>query len=195
MRSLALLLALLAPIAMAAKVEEPRWQLLEQVGEVEIRRYDPVVQARTPLNHSGQTNRGFQRLAGYIFGGNASGQQIAMTAPVEETLQANAPVMAFTMPAEYGIDSLPLPKDGSVTLVAVPARTVAAIRFSGWATAGKIERHTEQLLATLSEAGINVVGPASLNQYNPPWTPPFMRRNEIMVQVEDRAELAQVRHF
>ncbi len=65
----------------------------------------------------------------------------------------------------------------------MPERTVAVIAFSGWATGGKVERFSRELLSTLEENGIEVTGTPGLNQYNPPWTPPFMRRNEIAVEV------------
>ena len=108
--------------------------------------------------------------------------EIAMTAPVEETLEPE-PTMAFTMPGEYRMEDLPAPDDSEVELVEMPARTVAVLAFSGWATGGKVADRTKELLETLQVRGIEVVGPPSLNQYNPPWTPPFMRRNEIMVGV------------
>ena len=169
--------------AMADKVEEPAFTALGSIAAVEFRRYQPSIQARTPLAHSGQTNSGFRRLAGYIFGGNDQDMEIAMTAPVEETLEAE-PTMAFTLPSEHRMEDLPAPDDGTVELVEVPERTVAVIAFSGWATDGKIEDKAAELLTTLQTHEIEVVGVPSLNQYNPPWTPPFMRRNEIMVAVE-----------
>ncbi len=177
------MLALTANGAMADKVEEPAYTSLGELDEVELRRYAPSIQARTSLADSGQTNSGFRRLAGYIFGGNDREMEIAMTAPVEETLEEE-PTMAFTMPSEHRMEDLPAPDDASVELVAVPERTVAVIAFSGWATGGKVADKTEELMTTLKNNGIEASGSPSLNQYNPPWTPPFMRRNEIMVAVD-----------
>lgn len=170
--------------AMASDIEEPTWTLVDTVEKVELRNYQPSIQAVTQLDHSGQTSAGFQRLAGFIFGGNETGEKIAMTAPVEESLEAGQPVMAFTMPGEYALNDLPEPADDSVQIKTVPGRTMAAIRFSGWATAGKVKRNTAELIATLEDNGIEAVGTPSLNQYNPPWTPPFLRRNEIMIEVQ-----------
>lgn len=179
------LLALtLGNTAMASDIEEPSWTLVDTVEKVELREYAPSIQAVTQLDHSGQTSAGFQRLAGFIFGGNETGEKIAMTAPVEESLEANQPLMAFTLPREYELEDLPEPADDSVRIQTVPGRTMAVIRFSGWATDGKVKRNTEQLIATLKQHGIEAVGTPSLNQYNPPWTPPFLRRNEIMVEVQ-----------
>ena len=179
------LLALtLGNTAMASDIEEPSWTLVDTIETVELREYAPSIQAVTQLDHSGQTSAGFQRLAGFIFGGNETGEKIAMTAPVEESLEANQPLMAFTLPSEYELEDLPEPADDSVQIQTVPGRTMAAIRFSGWATDGKVKRNTQQLIATLKQHGIEAVGTPSLNQYNPPWTPPFLRRNEIMVEVQ-----------
>lgn len=181
---LALLTLCLWNSAMASDIEEPEWTLLDTLDEVELREYAPTVRAVTQLDSSAQSTSGFQRLAGFIFGGNETGQKIAMTAPVEETLYSDRPTMAFTMPSQYDMDDLPTPQDDAVSLQEMPGRTMAAIRFSGWATSGKVDRKTDELMQTLAQQGIVTVGDPSLNQYNPPWTPPFLRRNEIMVQVE-----------
>jgi effector-binding domain-containing protein len=169
---------------MASDIEEPEWALVDNLGEVEIRAYEPSIQAVTELPSSRATSAGFRRLAGYIFGGNEQGQSIAMTAPVQETLGQERPVMAFTMPSEYSLEELPSPGDERVKLVSVPGRTVAAVSFSGWATGARVERYKRNLLKTLNEFDVEATGTPVLNQYNPPWTPPFMRRNEISVEVE-----------
>ena len=183
LRILCIPLLLVSVNTVASSIEEPAWELLEQIGPVELRRYQPNIQARTPLSSSGETSKGFGRLAGYIFGDNDSGEKIAMTAPVGETLTPDGPTMSFTMPAAYAMEDLPAPDDPSVTLHEVPERTLAAVRFSGWATGGKVKRHTRQLLDTLEAEGIAVAGDPGLNQYNPPWTLPHKRRNEIVVEV------------
>jgi hypothetical protein len=183
-------LLLIASFSMAGNVEEPQWQLIDTLDGVELRQYAPSVQARTELGSSGDTSAGFRRLAGFIFGGNDEKRKIAMTAPVEETLQESRPVMAFTMPSAYAVQDLPMPDDASITITAVPERKVAAISFSGWATQGKIASKSRELLSVLERHGIQTVGGTSLNQYNPPWTPPFLRRNEIVVEVGGIAGLA-----
>ena len=184
MKYLLLATLLLSPLTMADDIEEPRWQLLTTLDSVEIRQYEPSIQAVTQLQSSGETSEGFRRLAGYIFGGNERSQSIAMTAPVEETLEQNSPMMAFTLPAEYALEDLPTPDDGTVTLRPVEGRTVAAIRFSGWATGGAVQRKQEELLAILDQHDVVTVGVPALNQYNPPWTLPFLRRNEVAVEIE-----------
>ena len=192
-RLLCVLILLLSPVVMATEIEEPSWELIEKLDQVELRRYAPSIQAVTELDSSAGTSAGFRRLAGYIFGGNESGQSIAMTAPVQETLGQQRPVMAFTLPAEYSLEELPAPDDERVSLVTVPERTVAVVRFSGWATGGKVARMQRELLATLEQHGIEPVGVPVLNQYNPPWTVPFLRRNEVSVEVVPVADVAAAR--
>jgi hypothetical protein len=177
-------LVALGACAMANAIEEPKYELLERLGKVEIRHYQPTVQAVTELNSNAKTSSGFRTLAGYIFGGNAREEAIAMTAPVQETLGVASPEMAFTMPGDYDLATLPEPNDPGVNLVSVPERTLAVITFSGWATAGKIEKYRDRLEATLRNHQLEAVGPAMLNQYNPPWTPPFLRRNEVVLEIK-----------
>ena len=171
--------------SMADKIEEPQWQLVDNIESVEIRHYEPMIQASTPMKDRGASNSAFRKLAGYIFGGNDSGESIAMTAPVQTTLENEAPMMAFTMPASFEMQALPTPDSSDITLEQVPARTVAVLRFSGWATEAKVDRKTEELLEVLQRQDIAVVGEPVLNQYNPPWSL-INRRNEIMVVVETK---------
>jgi hypothetical protein len=125
---------------------------------------------------------GFRVLAGYIFGGNADEQKIAMTAPVQQSM-AGEKEMAFMMPAEYALEDLPKPEDQRVSFREAPAYTAAVIQFSGWASADKADENWQQLRRFLIAEGIDITGEPTLNQYNPPWTLPFMRRNEIIVPV------------
>jgi hypothetical protein len=178
-----LLITLAGVTGMAHSIEEPKYQVLESIDDIEIRHYGPVVQAVTTLPGRSHTSEGFRRLAGFIFGGNNAEQKIAMTAPVQETLGVASPEMSFTMPGEYLLDDLPTPADSRVSLHNVPAKTVAVVSFSGWATRSRVERFERELRATLSRQSIEIAGEASLNQYNPPWTLPFLRRNEVMIEV------------
>ena len=191
MKKLLIALAMVASSSvMAGDIEEPQWELGDTLDKVEVRHYAPSIQAVTEISSSAKTSAGFRRLAGYIFGGNERSQSIAMTAPVQESLLDDRPLMAFTMPSEYDLEQLPAPADNRVTIVPVPARTVAAIRFSGWATGSKVAKMQKRLLATLEDHGVEVVGEPVLNQYNPPWTAPFLRRNEVTVEVSWRDEIA-----
>ena len=166
----------------AIAIEEPVYQVEKawEPEQIEIRAYAPRIMAVTGMNED--SDSGFRVLAGYIFGGNAEEQRIAMTAPVQQTM-AGEKEMAFMMPAEYALKDLPQPEDQRVSFREAPAYTAAVIQFSGWASAEKADENWQQLQRFLISEGIDITGEPTLNQYNPPWTLPFMRRNEIIVPV------------
>ena len=178
----AVILFLISISATVLSLEEPKYAAVQQLGEVEIRQYESTIQARTPMNDDVSDTQGFRALANYIFGGNDREQEIAMTAPVEIQLAEDG-YMAFTLPSEFDMATLPEPDLANVTLLEVPGRRVAAIPFSGWATDGKVSEMTEKLMAVLAENEIKTVGPPSVNQYDPPMTLPWNRRNEIIIEV------------
>ncbi len=175
-------LVFIGAATMVQAIEEPAYIPLGQVGKIELREYAPSIQARTPMTVESRSSSTFQRLANYIFGGNTRKQSIAMTAPVETRMDAHG-YMAFTMPSQYSLSDLPLPLNDNVSLHKLPARRLAVLSFGGWATDGKVKRKTQELLDTLQAHGIETLGPPSLNQYNPPWTPPWNRRNEVCVEI------------
>ena len=166
----------------AIAIEEPVYQVEKawETEQIEIRAYAPRVMAVTEMTED--SSGGFRVLAGYIFGGNAKEQEIAMTAPVQQSMKGDRE-MAFMMPAEYALEDLPEPEDQRVSFREAPAYTAAVIQFSGWASAEKADENWQQLRRFLIAEGINITGEPTLNQYNPPWTLPFMRRNEIIVPV------------
>jgi hypothetical protein len=185
--------------------EEPTYTAEQLTSRVEIRHYGPRVAAETTVTADEVAARsdGFRRLAGYIFGGNQVREKIAMTAPVAqqdgaergEVIPITAPVSAsaagkgewlirFFMPAGKPIESLPQPNDQAVRLVVVPAETVAVRRFSGSTGSGAVARETAQLRRTLKETGFEAIGVPVSWFYDPPWTLPMMRRNEIAIPVE-----------
>ena len=180
-RTLFIFLVTFAIANHAMAIEEPTYQV-EKVWEaeqIEIRAYAPRIMAVTGMDDS---NGGFRVLAGYIFGGNAEEEKIAMTAPVQQSM-AGEKEMAFMMPAEYALEDLPEPEDQRVSFRTAPAHTAAVIQFSGWASAEKSDKNWQQLRRFLIAKDIDITGEPTLNQYNPPWTLPFMRRNEIIVPV------------
>jgi hypothetical protein len=157
--------------------------VLANLEEIEVRRYGPSIQAITTMPATTGRNSGFRRLAGYIFGGNDQDAEIAMTAPVATSATGDEAEMAFTMPAEWTMDTLPAPEDESVTLREVPAYTAAVIVFSGRATNGKVAEMEKQLFQRLAEEGIEHQGSPILNRYDPPWQLPFLRRNEVAIRI------------
>jgi SOUL heme-binding protein len=202
--NLALAAALAALPAMAA-IEEPAFETAKQSGEFEIRRYAPMIVAETRVEGDlwGASSEGFRVIAGYIFGNNTSAkgagsEKVAMTAPVTveaapEKIAMTAPVtteaegsrfrMHFVMPSTFTLATLPKPKDDRVKLREIPARTMAVVKFSGFAGEGKVKEKTDELLAWMKAGGIEPAGAPQLARYDPPWTLPFLRRNEVMVPV------------
>ncbi|SFG03982.1 SOUL heme-binding protein [Halopelagius inordinatus] len=118
-------------------------------------------------------------------GADDAGETLPMTAPVETTRDADGVRMAFYLPESYDYESAPRPSDPNVRLVELPARTLAVKRFSWWATDRRVERQTDELLSTLrgDDAEVSVVGDPFLLRYDAPATPPFLRRNEVAVEV------------
>ena len=182
LRTVFILLVAIAMATRAIAIEEPVYQVEKawEAEQIEIRAYAPRVMAVTGMDED--TDGGFRVLAGYIFGGNAEEEKIAMTAPVQQSM-AGEKEMAFMMPAEYALEDLPAPEDQRVSFREAPAYTAAVIQFSGWASAEKADEKWQQLRGFLIAEGIDITGEPTLNQYNPPWTLPFMRRNEIIVPV------------
>ena len=182
LRTVFILLVAMVMATQAIAIEEPVYQVEKawEAEQIEIRAYAPRVMAVTGMDED--TDGGFRVLAGYIFGGNAEEEKIAMTAPVQQSM-AGEKEMAFMMPAEYALEDLPAPEDQRVSFREAPAYTAAVIQFSGWASAEKADEKWQQLRGFLISEGIDITGEPTLNQYNPPWTLPFMRRNEIIVPV------------
>ncbi|EHB59310.1 SOUL heme-binding protein [Mycolicibacterium rhodesiae JS60] len=184
--------------------EEPAYTVERQIGGVEIRRYGPRVAAETAIGADEESarNQGFRLLARYIFGANAGGDKIAMTAPVaqqpSEKIAMTAPVatqrrpsgewvIRFFMPSKYTLDTLPTPADDRVRLVKVPEETVAVLRFTGSIGPAAVGERTEQLLNVLYRNGIEPTGDPLAWFYDPPWTLPCRRRNEVVIGLaEDR---------
>ena len=186
--------------------EEPRYTARPLIDGVEIRRYGPRIAAETTVAADEEAARsaGFRRLAGYIFGGNHQDRRIAMTAPVAEQVDQRtsqkiamtAPVaqslggeegwiIRFFVPAKWTMDSLPRPDDERVRLVTLPAESVAVLRFTGDRGPDAIAARTQQLLETLRAVGFAPVGEPTTWLYDPPWTIPFRRRNEIAIPVAE----------
>ncbi len=200
----ALMTTACSTVGVRSGTEEPDYQSVATVGVIDIRLYGERIAAETEVTGDSDAarNQGFRRLAGYIFGGNARRDSIAMTAPVaqagaagSQTIAMTAPVaqtpagadrwtVQFFMPAAYAIDELPVPNDPAVRLVSVPAQTYAVLRFSGVGSVRAVETHKAELLAGLTGSGWTARGEPVVWFYDPPWTLPPLRRNEVAVRVE-----------
>lgn len=179
-------------------VQEPPFEVVSRDGDIEVRRYPASLVAATVVEGSRAIalNEAFRRLAGYIFGGNRSQAKIAMTAPVaaqrSEKIAMTAPVSAtpagdgryrvtFSMPAEYTLETLPVPNDARVTLEVVPAYEAAVLRFTGRVDDAKVEARTRELVVWGQAHGFTRATAATLAQYDPPFAFPWLRRNEILL--------------
>jgi hypothetical protein len=184
--------------------EMPKYKVILKEGNKEIRYYESYIVAKTTVKGEFKEaqSAAFRILAGYIFGGNEKRQDIAMTAPVvqrptseSEKIQMTAPViqspskegwvMSFMMPSAYKMEDLPTPKDKRVSFETVPARYIAALRYTWFGSKSRNERKANELQEWL--AGLNGYEPISSPMYagyDPPWTLPFLRRNEMMVEIK-----------
>lgn len=180
-------------------VEQAKYTVIESHNSIEIRDYAPKIIAQTEISGERKEaiNKGFRVVADYIFGNNTSAQKVAMTAPViqqeSEKIAMTAPVMqsggdntwsvAFVMPDEYTIETLPKPNNNLVKLIEVPGKRFAVIRFTGLAGEESLKARTDELNAYIKSQNLHPISTPAYAFYNPPWTLPFMRRNEVMIEI------------
>ncbi len=199
---LALLCGLLVLGGVSVATEEPAFVVALHDGKFEVRDYPALIAAEVSIvgSRDEASNEGFRLLADYIFGGNTRRQKIAMTAPVVqkrstgETIPMTAPVtqsggpgswvVRFIMPSTCTLETLPTPNDARVRLVPISPARYAVVRFSGLAQAADVDHSTATLRAFMDRQGLLAVSPPSLARYDPPWTPWFMRRNEVWILIE-----------
>ena len=192
--------ALMTGTTVARATEEPKFVVSQQLDGVEVREYAPYVVAEVvvPGPAADASSQGFKLLAGYIFGKNKGERKISMTAPVTQTataqkIEMTAPVtqtatdggyvVQFSMPAEFTLETLPEPIDPKVHLKAMPGARLAVIKYSGFWSESNYETHLATLRRTLEAASLKTTGEPVYARYDPPWTPWFMRRNEIWLKV------------
>ncbi|MFC5929904.1 heme-binding protein [Cryobacterium melibiosiphilum] len=192
--------------------EQQPYRVVREFDDFELREYPAHLLAEVvtdgPFTDAG--NRAFRPLFAYISGQNQSSQKVAMTAPVvqadvaggSEKIAMTAPVVqqavqnaadaasaeryrvAFVLPEGMTIDTAPRPTGPEVTLRTVPASTVGAIRFSGRWTETSFQEHLDRLAAAVGAAGFTIVGPPRYARFDPPFKPWFLRRNEVLLDVE-----------
>lgn len=193
--------ALLLPFAGTLQaVEEPDYEVLRQDGDFELRAYGASLLAETVVNGDFEEagNRAFRALFEYIDGNNRAREEIAMTAPVSqarsEKIAMTAPVsqraeggewvVSFMMPTGYTMETLPEPLDQRVALRELPPYRAAVIRYSGFWSEKNYREHLEALRRWMKETGLEAGGEPVWARYNAPFTPWFLRRNEILIPVE-----------
>ena len=180
--------------------ETPKYSVIKKQNEIEIRNYPTYIQAEVAVDekqYQSAIEKGFDVLAGYIFGNNVSKHKIDMTTPVQasqsEKIAMTTPVtvtgessftVAFIMPSAYTLETLPQPKDSRIHFRLIPARSMAAIRFSGFFRQDTIQKNKQRLGEWLQEQSIETVGDFIVAGYNPPWVPGFLARNEVLIQIK-----------
>ena len=183
---------------MTARVKEAAYSVERTDGDFQIRQYAPQVVAETLVDGTLEDagNRAFRPLFNYISGANRSNQKIAMTAPVAqqregEKIAMTVPVgqeavgnrwgITFMMPTNYTMETLPTPTDEKVRLRAIPGRRMAAVRYSGTWSQQRYENNLARLREWMKAQGLTATGDPVWARYNPPFTPWFLRRNEVLV--------------
>jgi DNA gyrase inhibitor GyrI len=188
--------ALWGPIV--SNVEHPKYTLVERSGAIEIRDYAPIIVAETEVRGDRREaiSKGFRLIADYIFGNNTAAQKVQMTAPVTQQdskkIAMAAPVtqqgdgntwrVRFIMPSKYTMETLPKPNNPAVVLKEIPGKRFAVIRFSGMGGKDSLDRHTKEVQEFISATQLTPLSSPTYAFYNPPWTLPFLRRNEVMVE-------------
>ena len=196
-----------------AKYEEPDFKVLKTSENIEIRQYPSVIAAEVEVQGTGAAagNRAFRILAGYIFGKNSkkvksvsassspapakvsangeskASEKIAMTVPVTAIRNDDKMTMRFYMPSSFTLETLPDAIDKSIKFETLPPARYAVIKFSGFSNEDNLKLHEKMLREHLKSKSIAVQGKAVRAFYNPPWTLPFMRRNEIWLPIDENA--------
>lgn len=186
-------------------IEEPAYTVLEKKDGYEIREYAPYIAAETNVlgNYNEATRAGFQIIADYIFGNNVKKESISMTTPVlegpgtnsSEKIAMTTPVLetsgdtatrtiSFVLPSKYTLETLPLPNNSAVNLKEVPARKVAALRFTWYPTEARTDKKKELLVSYLVRDNQKITGEIQTARYNPPLSMPLTLRNEIIIPIE-----------
>jgi hypothetical protein len=182
-----------------SNVEQPKYKTVESSGNIEIRDYAPMIVAEAEVSGDRRDaiGKGFRVIADYIFGKNTTAQKVPMTAPVtqqgSEKIAMTAPVtqqgdgntwrVRFIMPSSYTMETLPKPNNPAVELKQIGAKRYAVIRFSGMAGEDSLKRYTEELNAFIGAKKLTPLSAPTYAFFNPPWTLPFLRRNEVMVEI------------
>lgn len=168
-----------------SNVEKPKYHVISSQENIEIRKYNPMIIALVEVQGERKEaiRGGFKILADYIFGNNKSKEDIPMTAPVrQQKFQENWQI-SFIMPSEYNMETLPQPNNKNISLKELPSKKYIVINFSGMISDQNIALNEEKLKKYIFENEIQSLSTPIYAFYNPPWTLSFMRRNEIMMEI------------
>jgi hypothetical protein len=192
MRQFASILAAAALLAFGAPsmaIEEPEFEVIRVTDNYEVRQYEPYIVAEVDVtgDQGSAGNRAFRILADYIFGNNGRGEKMQMTAPVVSTpMQGDEEsyTYAFVMESRYSLDTLPPPKDSRIRIVEKPARVIAAKQYSGRWTEENYRRNEASLIEALAGDGLEARNGPYLARYDSPFKPWFLRRNEVLIELD-----------
>jgi len=168
-------------------IEKPEYRVVRSEHGIELRDYDEYWVAECLVKNvselSEASSRAFGRLFNYISGENSAGQKIAMTAPVQQIPSDQGWLVSFVVPKGVSSSSIPVPANSSITIRKVPAGRFAALVYSGTWNDKKFAAKSAELLKALTELGLSWQEPVQSAIYNPPFLPPFLRRNEVLVRL------------
>jgi len=199
----------------AMAIEEPKYEVVTADAQFEVRHYAPILIAETFVegDMDAASSKGFRLIADFIFGNNLSSDtdkksKIAMTAPVTVEPQSSkiamtAPVTVepqaaessmktaktwrinFVMPSQYTLATIPKPKNNAVTLREVPSKYFIVHKYSGFNTVSRVQAKTDEAVEWATKRSYKIIGTPQLSRYDPPWTLPMFRRNEIMIEIAE----------
>ena len=173
-------------------VPEPEYKVIQEEESnntlFQVRDYSTLVIAETTVENQDfdeVASIGFKRLGGYIFGENKKEEEIKMTAPVllNQNSEKKSWKMTFILPKEYSLEKAPPPKDQKVLIKTVKEKRFAVAQFNGFLSESNFNEHTNKLLEWMKEKNYQPLSGPILAGYNPPWTPPFFRRNEVFIEI------------
>ena len=168
-------------------IEQPTYKVLSSKNGIEVRDYDEYWVAECHVANvsdlSEASSRAFGRLFNYISGENSASQKIAMTSPVQQIPAETGWKVSFVVPKDVSLGEIPVPANSSISIRKVEAGKYAVLQYSGLWNDKKFAAKSAELLNACSASGLSVTGPVSSAVYNPPFMPPFLRRNEVLVRL------------
>ncbi len=174
--------------------EQPAYTVLEKDGDFEIRHYEKTMLAQATESGPRQSalEKGFQRLADYIFGQNTKNlhneeshsEKMAMTAPVFHEEKDGNWLISFVLSSKYNLTNVPRPQDSNIQIVEKNAKDVAAVTYSGTNTEDKMQESKAHLQTWITARKIKIISEFYFAQYDPPFAIPVLKRNEVMVKIE-----------
>lgn len=166
---------------------EPKYEVLESHGKIELRRYEPFLVAEVECygERKEAIRAGFRLLASYLFGDNQSSEKLPMSIPVTQQKMGNSWKIRFMLTQTSDLENLPQPNNRAINLISIPQKKFAVIRFSGFANENKLQKYAAQLREFSATRKWHVDETPIYAFYNPPWTLPFLRRNEVLFEISN----------